>query len=305
MKNVKKFISFILFFLCLFSVFSIQVNGENKTLIISDDYENVYLSTENYIKIDGTYLEESYPFKIEADFKPLEEQKKNIKNLVIHSNAKETILRITFYFSSGDEVTSYYLHHLHEDNYNFALSNETLKINFYYYDEPFVINRDELRKEVNAGEKVVLNNNIYAYEYYKIYSKRGDITIIIGFLIIDENSDYYYTDSEISGKYSPQEIYYNFSEEIPAIKLNESEFLLELKEENETRYKIIDFSDKLTSVIILSISFLFLPLAILVMIIIALVKSKKAIYKKMWIIVLILSVVEIILFFISAFLILT
>ena len=31
MKNVKKSISFILFFLCLFSVFSIQVNGENKS----------------------------------------------------------------------------------------------------------------------------------------------------------------------------------------------------------------------------------------------------------------------------------
>ena len=167
------------------------------------------------------------------------------------------------------------------------------------------LDKDELKKEVNAGEKVVINkNNIYADEYYKIYSKRGDITIIIGFLIIDENSDYYYTDSEISGKYSPQEIYYNFSEEIPAIKLNESEFLSELKEENETRYKIIDFSDKLTSVIILSISFLFLPLAILVMSIIAIVKSKKAIYKKLWIIVSILSAVEIILFCISAFLIL-
>lgn len=306
MKNVKKSISFILFFLCLFSVFSVQVNGENKTLIISDDYENVYLSTENYIKIDGTHLEESYPFKIEADFKPLEEQKKNIKNIVIHSNLKETLLRITFYFSSGDKITSYYLHHLHEDNYNFALNKEPLEINFYYSDEPFEIDRDEFKKEVNAGEKVVINkNNIYADEYYKIYSKRGDLTIIIGFLIIDENSNYYYTDSEISGKYSPQEIYYNFSEEIPAIKLNESEFLLELKVKNETRYKIIDFSDKLTSVIVLSISFLFLPLATLVMSIIALVKSKKAIYKKMWIIVSILSAVEIILFCISAFLILT
>jgi|GEM_PF-5186963 len=306
MKNAKKTLSFILFFLCLFSVFSIQVNGESKTLIISDDYENVYLSTENYIKINGIHLEESYPIKIEADFKPLEEQKENIKNLVIHSNLKETLLRITFYFSNGDEVTSYYLHHLHEDNYNFALNTQPLEINFYYSDEPFEIDRDELKKEVNAGEKVVINkNNIYADEYYKIYSKRGDITIIIGFLIIDENSDYYYTDSEISGKYSPQKIYYNFSEEIPAIKLNESEFLAELKEENETRNETYDFGEKIFSVIVLSIPLLLLPLAALIAGIIIIAKSKKAIYKKMWINVLILSVVEIILFFISAFLILT
>ena len=120
-------------------------------------------------------------------------------------------------------------------------------------------------------------------------------------MIIDENSDYYYTDSEISGKYSPQEIYYNFSEEIPAIKLNESEFLSEL---NETRDETDDFGEKILSVIILSISFLLLPLATLVMSIIAIVKSKKAIYKKLWIIVSILSAVEIILFCISAFLIL-
>ncbi|MBO7254052.1 MAG: hypothetical protein J6V36_01970, partial [Clostridia bacterium] len=260
MKNVKKSISFVLFFLCLFSVFSIKVNGESQTLTISDDFKNVYLSSEKYIKINGVHLEQTYPIKIDADFKPLEEQKENIKNLVIHSNKNETILRITFYFSSGDEVTSYYLHHLHEDNYNFALNNETLKINFYYSDEPFLIKRDELRKEVNAGEKVVLNNNIYADEYYEIYSKRGDITIIVGFLIVDENFDYYYTDCEIAGKYSPQEIYYN-SEEIPAIKLNESEFLSKIKEENKTRNKSYEFSDKFTSVIILSISFLFLPLA--------------------------------------------
>ena len=109
MKNVKKSISFVLFFLCLFSVFSIKVNGESQTLTISDDFKNVYLSSEKYIKINGVHLEQTYPIKIDADFKPLEEQKENIKNLVIHSNKNETILRITFYFSVKIHILTQHL----------------------------------------------------------------------------------------------------------------------------------------------------------------------------------------------------
>lgn len=297
---MKKFISIIFTITLLFSCLGLTVFAANSSVTISEDYQKLYVDGESYSRFNASLFEIGY---IDSDRKVAlsDAQKETISNIELYTNEHETIVETNIYFKDGAYLSITFLRDDYLDTYNEIVNNQSQEyvIDFGWPQGNTVIaNKTDL-----FGNTVTFSSDDLEwcdYFYVTITSDDDSLNALKGSLITLDD-EFYYADFEEAGITNGYGFYPADYPELTVHEITNAELLTSL-EEAEAKYFADDYGflydDDFTetiSAVFLIFVFAVIPFAIFVVFLVMAICSK-AVYRKMFRLICILSGAELIIF---------
>ncbi len=290
-----------------------RINSNNKIYHFGSiyDYEfNIgeyeegfyYEYSDSYTDIE---VEEKFEEKFFCDL--TEEQKNSVIDIdIVDLHNNQILFDVSIYYKDGSVLQVNYMRDDYIAKYNELLkSNDNTKM---YLDLLFETEEDVLifeKGDLNLGDKEKIDVNDIS-DFFDIVSYSDDETLnIYGGMLIIVDSDYYFVDIN-SPKYAKEEYFdlYSYSY-VEAYKINNEELCEKFEEDIDDFYNDsfnYIYDDELLeglTKILLTIVFLVLPLALFVLFLILWIKSKEKKYKKIYFVLDVIAVIQVILFFVT------
>lgn len=295
-KIISVIIAVILSSFCLgFTAFA-----ENSSVVISDDYQKLYLNGASYSRFDASKLEIEYN-TINTYIELSEAQQETVKEVALLANEHKNIISADIFFNDGATLTVDFLRDDYLDEYNKIVNNQS---------EEYIIDFDWPEgNTVKAQRTALFGNRITLYgdelefcDYYFVSTQNddGSLTAVTGSLII-VGDEYYYVDHEENNVIIWDSFYPNALTELSAWEITDADLIESFKEAEEKYYSEdlgFLYDDTLTesvSAIFLVCLFAIVPFIILILFLILAIRAK-GFYKKLFSNICILSAAELIVF---------
>ncbi|MBE6648538.1 MAG: hypothetical protein E7614_03340 [Ruminococcaceae bacterium] len=304
MKFVKKLFVLFLVSMLLASTLSISAfaseekgNSESNEVPIfriDESFTKVTLGEEKYIPIDATFNYEIYT-TLKVDYLGNNDI---IKYVDVRATKNKLLLDVSIHFVGGTSMNVFYIDSDYADEYSKLISSSDIQIeNFPSWDsyDPFCFTTNDLKDATSKNTDFILEGDtLLSCVEYAIVKKNDNFTIIRGFLIIDEDGNYYYADCEKSEIFNPYYFSIYSTDKLNVYKLKDSELLSRLKSfESERQYEM-DGTSSAFAIGFLSIFCGIIPLVIAILCFVFSFNAKKS-YKKVLRVISLLCIAEIIL----------
>ncbi len=311
MKFTKKLLVFFLASILLISAFSLSVFASDDTeysdssdvpiFKINESFTEITLGEDDYVPVDATYISATY-VSLEVDFWTDYLLKDTIRDIKVRRSINKVLLDVTIYFVGGTSMNVSYIDTDYVREYSKLTSSSDIQIEgFPWWDtkEPFCFRTNELNNATSRNSDVTLSrSDLWDCKQYKIVKKNENFTIIRGFLILDEDGNYYYADCEKSGIFNASNFYLQGVDELKVFKIEDSELLTEMKTLVD-EYKAEEEKSYTTVAILFLIIFcVTIPLITAILCFVFSFKTKKS-YKTLLRVISLLSVAEIMIFVIA------
>lgn len=331
---MKKILSIMFAFLLIFSCFVVTAFAEDigrdndfsafaneqATITFSEDYKKLYDNGEPFSRIDASMLitgfapeivlnEEYYYYSSMDMVKFTDEQKEDVKDVVIVKNNRQNMYDVNFYFNDGSVLSATFLKDSYLEEYNEIVSGKAneYKIDFKYPDENIVTaQKAELFGEIDTLSRNELSN-LYDYCYVTAENSDGSIVMYSGQLF-SVNETFYYVDFQeagLDGANWYDDIALGYLADCPVHKITDEELLKNLQSAQQKYYDDdyeVLYDDSATdsiSAVFLSFVFAVVPLVIMIIFLVKAIRGK-GIYKKIYGTVTALCAAELIVFTIIA-----
>lgn len=330
---MKKIISLIIAFVLIFSCFAITAFAEDiiddfnifeakqPVITFSENFNKLYVDNEPFSRVDTSMLLTDFDYSVLVDEERntdyytgnsayvdfSDEQKENVKDIIIDTNPAENMYRIELYFNDGSTITIYFLKDTYLEEYNKIINGkcEEYIIDFVWPEG----NTIKTNKSALFGETEMLTRSELDFcDWFDVYVQNSDGSLMAyaGMLLISDENYYYvdYNESEINDYFWNSNSIGDLAN-YPVHKITDEELISQIpvaeQEYYEDDYGYL-YNDDLTesvSTVFLIIVFAVIPLAILVVFLIQAVR-KKGVYKKLFAIISAICTAELAVFTIIA-----
>ena len=256
----------------------------------SDDGYNVYNGYEDY-----------YSFELTTA------QQELVSSVKISSEIEEKIFDIAIHYKDGAVLNVTFIRDDYLKEYK-ALLNTTDSTKMYIDFSMSEFNILKFEKgDLKLGKEEVIETSIVD-DYFEIYAYFDGSTVIYAAQLIEVNGDYYYLDTtkpECDWSDGYYVVYQDDS--VKAQKITNAEIIEKIEEGVDSYYgdsmNYIYDSDLLegASKVILTAVLLILPIALFVVFLVLTIKAKEPKYRKLYIVITIIAVIQIILFFVTRY----
>lgn len=291
-----------------------RINSSNKIMYIGSIYDEEFAEYEGYYdeyaSVDG-YYPDTYLAEYD-NFQLTDAQKENILSIELVNEQNGILYDIAIHYKDGSILNVSFMRDDYIELYNSLVvgTDDTIMyVDLYYVGiEDLDESQKFTKKELELGEQVELDTTDII-DWFNIVSTTKDekITILSGVLLISGDDDYYYVDLS-----DPEYMYEEYLEVyaydyIKAYKINNEELCEDLSEGIVEYYNgdmNYIYNDELLdglSKILLTIVLLIIPAALFVLFLILTIKAKEPKYRKLYIIITVITVVQIILFFVTRY----
>ena len=306
---MKKLLSLLFVVLILVSSLALIVNAET-VITVSDDLSTATVDGETYSRYNSNSAEIIYAdhygdhYGDSRDALLSKKQKETIKSIkVMFADENNVAIEVTVNYLDGSTLSTNFLNDKNRDEYEKFINGESKKTQVdleYPYDNQVTIEKSAL-----LGERMEINKAVkfYSEEYaVREISEDENFYHTIGVLMIYD-TEYYFVDfSELNTTYN--EFYASEYECLEGYKIVDKTLLKDLKSATKESYEdsfgffLDDKFTKIVSNVFLIGVFGVIPLIILALFVILAVKSKTALYRKMFTVICSLSVLELVMFII-------
>lgn len=292
-KIISVIIAVILSSFCLgFTAFA-----ENSSVIISDDYQKLYLNGASYSRFDDSMLQTEYDLVNNKYVELSEAQQETVKEVTLLANEHKNIISAEIFFNDGATLTVDFLRDDYLDEYNKIVNNQSQEY-IIDFDWPEG-NTVKAQRTALFGNRITLYGDdleFYDYHYVTAQCNDGTLTAVTGTLIIVDDRYYYVDGNNVIAWDS-----FNTLTELSAWEITDADLIESLKEAEEKYYSEdlgFLYDDTLTesvSAIFLVCLFAIVPFIILILFLILAIRAK-GFYKKLFSNICILSAAELIVF---------
>ena len=299
---VKKIIVslLVLFTITLTLILPTSAAPSNIKVSFSEDFSTANYEGEEYtrINLDG-FLQPLNPVhESNLDIKLSNNQKNTIKKIEILDDYG-VMFRANISFKDGGYYQAEYINNRYLNDYNVLKSDKPPKVKI-RFDYPggntVTTNMSELKSDVSELVEV---SNKHKKFFVLSYNKEKRLAYEKGVLIIDSDDNCYY--AEFNDEFTADDVDSYSTHFTYAFVIKDEELLSKIDDAMDKYYdsdfgilEDDDFSDRISSVMIIFI-FAVVPLGLMILFLIAAIKSKTS-YKKLFTIIYILCILEIIVF---------
>lgn len=307
---------------------SVKANGP---ITFSEDFKKLYYCGNQYSLINGSGLEYEYDYIYDKDYNEIyivgiypqknsdntefsiiidveltEKQKNIVDNVYIESNLDGLIFDVTVEYKDYSSLNATFLRDDYLSEYNALINGdaEEYTVEFGWPDGNSVV----LPKSAITSNETTTINSYDRDNFFWVYGKMKNGTLKYSSGEIHQiGKDYYYVDSSANeGAYGSGELY--IEDTLKAVKITDPDAIemlntgLQKYYDDDLGYLYNDDLVESVSQAFLTILFALIPLIALAIFIVFAIKSKKKIYKKIYITASVLSIAEIISFVVTAYL---
>ena len=240
MKFAKKLLVLFLASMLVASVFSLSAFATGETdsdsnipvLIFNEDFTEVKIDENVYVSVDATYISEYYS-SIDIDYQIPYVYKDMVKNIEARASTNNILLDVTIYFEGGTSTNASYIDSHYVSECSHLVSSSDIQMKDFPSggaEEPFCFTTNELKDAISKEPDVTLYYaTLYNCNEYTIIKESKNFTIIRGFLIVDEDGNYYYADCEKSNILEPDNFSIYVTDELEVFTIQDSELLTRMK----------------------------------------------------------------------------
>lgn len=301
---MKKIVSLLVALLLLTCCFCLTASAEG-TIIISNDYENIYMNGSTYSRFNTSRLNVDYTENVYSSISLSEAQQETIERITLQVNEDKSLISAEFNFKDGSYLTAEYMNSKYLPIYEDIVNNYigTYVVDFVWPEENQV--RTDRYSLIGSGEPLVVSD-ANSNSIFDVYAENeaGTLSVTKGY-VVEIDNEFYYVDYDKNGFDSNNSIY--TVAPVFGYKITDKALLEELEEAMDEYYKedfgfFLDdsFSDGVSRVFIVFV-FAVLPLAVLIVSLIFAIRSK-GVYRKLCASISILSGIELTIFIVLAIL---
>ena len=296
---MKKIFSVIIITLLLASCLTLTASASifDNPIVLSSDMQSIIYNDNVYSRIDASMLEIDTYVELDEEVIYGDQLEKTIRSVTLEANKYNNILRAKITYKDGSFFSAHFLHEDYLEEYEKIAKNHHTD---YIIDFVWPENNTVTAPKIHLfGQQITLYNSILSKcDYYnvRVQNNDGSLVELKGVLLIFDD-EYYYVDFEEAGIESKSSFYPSKYSTLPAHKLLNTTLLQDIRAAEDEYYKDdlgFLYDDNLTEVvssIFLIFVFAIIPLAVLIIFLILSIRSK-TVYKKMFIIITILSAAE-------------
>ncbi len=279
------------------------------TVKLSEDFHTLYVDENTLVPVDASKLDYDYywvkteGFGATMDFELTEQQKKDIKEIKVACTGGLMILELHIELNNGAVYKLSYIQQEYYDDYEKVIAGvgDQVVVDF-EYPQDNMISAD--KADFYTEPIIIFDVGIRDITWYNVSLASGPVQKPVGAICVGDQGKYYFCDSAENGKDGAwRDDYYGDFAQLKVHEITDPQVIAEIDQGLRAFYsddygslydeeKNADISTLLVTVL-----FLLVPLAVLVIFTVKAVKAKGT-YRKLYTVISIGALVEIIIFII-------
>ncbi len=273
----------------------------NATITFSEDLKTLYVGELPYSRFNASNANLSAYYSLE-NAKLFDDE--TVEDIELSANQQGNVIEAWIYYRDGSQLHCWFMDNRYLEEYEQIINgaNDELYINFYLEEDPYL--RVEAKK-LKSKKIHTREFNFYSSEIFDVSAFVWDKSIEVnaGRLLVWSDKVYYEAegDNEENKGYA--------GETWTFYQIEDPQLLQEIRNKQREYYDESDYGvlldqeiAKRISVVFFAAFFIVFPFAVMIGGIILAIRSKKRIYKKMFIITAVLAAIEAVLFLVGGLL---